>query len=210
MSVGVCVAVSDRYAHYLPGWASAVGALDPAPDQVLIVSESRPRADLLPAWEWRRLVVDAEPTFGGLWDQAIEPVGTDWVAWIGVDDRYRPGALTGLDETDADVVGFGFAYTTGQTWMPQPTRGNVLACNSNQVPCGSPLRRSLWEPGWGAPFGLFGDWATWVGMALAGAEFTATGRVDVDYYYDDHIAPPLGDTPERLRRWVEDSCSTRP
>jgi len=209
VSVGVCVAVSDSYAAHLSGWAVSVKALDPAPDQVVIAAQSRPTVELPPGWEWRPLRVSDEPSFGELWDQAIGAVDTDWVAWIGVDDRYRPGALAGIDESPADVVAFGFAYTTGQTWLPNPTRENVLACAANQVPCGSPLRRALWEPGFGNAFGPFGDWATWVGLALAGAEFTTTGRIDVDYYYDDHVPPPLEDYPRKLREWVEATC-TRP
>ena len=51
---------------------------------------------------------------------------TDWVVWIGADDRFRPTALDGIERDDADVVALGFQYDTGQTWMPHPTRERVL------------------------------------------------------------------------------------
>lgn len=202
MTIGICVAASDAYAHHLPGWAESVRALTTQPDEIVIAAQSLPDIDL-PAWTYVPLSV--EPlNFAHLWNQAIAACRTDWVAWIGADDRFRPHALDGIERDDADVVSFGLQYDTGQQWIAYPSNAAVRSLDSNKVPCGSPFRRSLWEK---MPipelFGPLADWGFWVGLAHINARFTTTSRIDVDYAYAGHVNPPMEPTRTLMRDWVQ-------
>lgn len=202
MSIGVCVVASRTYVDHLPDWAESVNALTTSPDQILVLTE-----DPVPAWfrdwSWKRL--DArDVSFAALWGQALGAMQTDWVVWIGADDRFRPTALDGLERDDADVVALGFQYDTGQTWIPHPTREQVLEVAANEVTCGSAYRRSLYDPEYmNTRFGGLADWAFWVGLAARGARFAGTGRIDVDYAYAGHVNPAAEPTRTRIHEWSQ-------
>jgi hypothetical protein len=202
VSIAVVVAASDAYAHHLPAWAESVKALTTQPDEIIVAAESLPFLDL-PTWTYVPLDMSTV-NFASIWNQAIAPARSDWVAWIGADDTYRPHALDDIEREDADVVAFGFQYDTGQQWLPQPTNASVRAVDSNHVTCGSPFRRSLWEkmpiP---AQFGPLADWGFWTGLAFIGARFAATGRIDVDYAFAGHVNPPIEPTRTYMRDWVQ-------
>lgn len=202
------VTVCHSYFDFLPGWARSVAALDTEPDEIVIVTSDIERAvtaagDVLP-----RLTVvrrDGPMQFGEWFNDAVSACSSEWVAWIGCDDRYRPHALDGIERDDADVVAFGMAYDAG-TWMPSPSAASILTLSGNEVPCGSPFRRSLWER---SPFTPhltpYEDWALWAGFARDGARFTATGRIDFDYRHHAGTPTEAEPTRTRIRQWLESS-----
>jgi len=121
----------------------------------------------------------------------FEYCDTDWISWIGIDDRYRPHALDKLDECKADVLALGFEYDTGQIWTPANVTGEqILSLQANMIPCGSPVRRDLWNQ---HPFDQrispYEDWCFWIGTAVAGATYECTLSIDVDYAYAGHFVP---------------------
>lgn len=200
MTIGVCVVASDLYKHHVAGWAESVAALTTQPDEILVVTES-PVWTGLRDWSWLRLDV-TNVEFGALWRQALRRMRTDWVVWIGADDRFRPTALDGIERDDADVVALGFQYDTGQTWMPHPTRERVLRVEANEVTCGSAFRRALFDDSLMSPeFGPLADWAFWVGLAAKGARFTSTGRIDVDYAFAGHVNPAAEPWRTQIHEW---------
>lgn len=201
MTLGVVVAASDQYASWLPRWAASVAALSTKPDLVVVAAESDPGPLGI---DYDLVIVTPPFSFARYYNAAIEACDTEWVAWVGVDDTYRPTALDGIERDDADVVALGFQYDTGQTWLPGPTRESVLRMDGNEVTCGSPFRRSLWQA---APlredFGPLADWGFYAGLAAHGARFAATGRIDVDYTYAGHSAPPNEPTRTHILDWLQ-------
>jgi hypothetical protein len=129
--------------------------------------------------------------FSNMMNLAFENCQTDWVSWVGIDDRYRPHALDKIDTCAADVLALGFQYDTGQIWTPaNVTNEQVQSLHANMITCGSPVRRWLWERN---PFDQtiapFDDWCFWVGTAVSGATYDCTLNIDVDYAYAGHTVP---------------------
>ena len=206
MTVGV-VTVCFSYFDHLRAWAASVAALDPKPDKVVIVTgdPAKSLAHLAGVGLGLFTLVRADAPFGfaDWFNTGIAACDTDWVAWIGCDDTYRPSALAGVAESDADVVVFGMEYDHGRQWRSVPTAASILEVTSNEVPCGSPFRRSLWER---QPLNValtpYEDWALWVGLAHAGATFASTGRIDFDYRTHDDTPSALEPTRTRIAEWL--------
>ena len=142
MTIGVVTVASDLYAHHLPGWAASVAALTTQPDQIVIGAQSVPVG--LPLGTYTYAPLPGEFDFADWYNRVAEACDTDWICWIGSDDRYRPHALDDIERDDADVVAFGLQYDTGQVWLPGAvTAHDVLSLRANLIPCGSPIRRSM-------------------------------------------------------------------
>ena len=187
-TIGV-ITTCHSYPDWLHSWAVSVAGLKRAPDEVVVCALDVPATvDALgDAGIGRAVVVQGQPEweFGTYLNDAIAACDTDWIVWIGCDDLFLPRALSGWEDTGADVVSFGLRAIPG-SWelvRPAPTMAEVFAADTgNLVACGSPFRRRLWE---GQPFTTdsfpFNDWAFWISCAGQGATFTATGRVDFLY-----------------------------
>lgn len=194
------------YWDWLPGWAQSVAALDTRPDDVVIVAGDPARAVGATATHLSHARVVAAPSgefqFASWLNAGVEACAADWVAWIGVDDRYRPTALDGLDDMPADVAVFGMRAGTWDS-TTAPTIRELTAIDSNSVPCGSPFRRWLWER---TPFqphlAPFEDWAFYVGAAFNGGRFAPTGRIDFDYRMHDDTYTAMEPTRTRIREWA--------
>lgn len=189
-SLGV-VGVCHSYPHHIPGWLKSVRELNRKPDEIVLVlyneiDETQYNLQGVKVIKWYK---DFE--YSNMMNLAFEACNTDWIAWIGIDDRYRPHALDKIDSCEADVLALGFQYDTGQIWNPTPTNAEqILSLHANMIPCGSPVRRWLWEK---QPFeqriAPFDDWCFWVGTAVNGATYDATSDIDVDYEYGGHWVP---------------------
>jgi len=118
---------------------------------------------------------------------------------VNADDRYRPGALDGIDAWAEDVMVMGNAFL-GQTWLGMPDRREIARVRFNCVPCGSPVRLDAYRrsPGF-VDMMPFSDWALWVGLARTGATFARTGRIDYDYRWHADSFDPAVAEPTRLR-----------
>jgi len=201
MSISLVVCCSKKYEHHLPGYMEAVDALTTKPDEVVLVTDG-----VVPDFDCTLINTDQGWNLGNWYNLGFAAATADWVVWTGVDDRLRPHALEQVRTCQADVLAFGLQYTTRQKWLPLTvTAEQVLQVKENLVPCGSPVRRSLWQ---GIPFQPqlypFDDWAFWVGCAAQGAIFTTTNTIDVDYDYGPgHINPPIEPTRTHIAEWAK-------
>lgn len=196
--VGV-VSICHGYPDDISGFIESVRALNRKPDRVVLVlfdEIDRTKLDLdgITIIDWSGDFIYSE-----MMNLAFEHCETDWVSWIGIDDRYRPHALDKLDTCVADVLALGFQYDTEQIWIPSNvTAKQILSLEENMIPCGSPVRRWLWEE---IPFDKttdpLMDWCFFVGTALSKATYDSTQNIDVDYDYVDHWAPT-----EKLARFT--------
>lgn len=205
-TVGI-VTACHTYTHFLEQWCAGIRGLNTKPDQIVIAA-SDPTEVLqtvegkLPDYKVTKPRTDF--VLGSYLNHAIEACETDWIIWIGVDDRYRPHALDGLKFVNQDVRAMGMRYTNGREWIPSNLSADqILRVTANEIPCGSAFRRALWEK---YPFNTemapFEDWALWIGFAALGATFTSSGRVDFDYAeHPAQITPPLEPTRTRIREW---------
>lgn len=189
-SVGV-VAICHGYPEHIDGWIKSVRELNRQPDEIVLVlfheiDVTQYNLKGVKVIKWYK---DFE--FGSMMNLAFESCNTDWIAWIGIDDRYRPHALDKIDSCEADVLALGFQYNTGQLWTPARTNSEeILALHANMIPCGSPVRKWLWKrQPFEQQYAPVDDWTFWVGTALSGATYDATLDIDVDYDYADHWVP---------------------
>ena len=119
-SIGV-VGICHGYPEKINGWVAAVRDLQTKPDEIVLVlwtgiDKTELDLDGIKVIDW-----NGDFEYSNMMNFAIENCQTDWIAWIGIDDRYRPWALNKLKETDADVLALGFQYDTGQVWLPNKT-----------------------------------------------------------------------------------------
>jgi hypothetical protein len=181
-TIGIVTTLWSYY-DFLPGWCESVKALNYQPDKIVIAAHDAEKT-LSIAGQYldnvETVQVEGEFNWAHFLNQAFEACDTDWIAWIGVDDRYRPCALNGITEADADLVAFGMKYKSNQReWH---YGGNLHDWpHYNPIPPGSPLRRWLWEK---IPFQThltWPDWGFWASSHFLGATTMGTGRVDYDY-----------------------------
>jgi len=147
--------------------------------------------------------------FSDMMNLAFENCQTDWVSWVGIDDRYRPHALDKIDTCAADVLALGFQYDTGQIWTPaNVTNEQIQSLHANMITCGSPVRRWLWERN---PFDQriapFDDWCFWVGTAVSGATYACTLDIDVEYAYAGHTVPSDSLARATVTQYLQDQLS---
>ena len=189
-TVGV-VSICHGYPQDIPNWIQSVRLLNRKPDKIVLVlfadiDQSDLDLDGITVVPWFD-----DFAFSDMMNLAFEYCDTDWVSWIGIDDRYRPHALDKIDTCEADVLALGFQYDTGQIWTPaNVTAEQILSLHANMIPCGSPVRRWVWERN---PFDQriapYDDWCFWIGTAVAGATYDCTLNIDVDYAYAGHAVP---------------------
>jgi hypothetical protein len=204
-TVGV-VSICHGYPEKIAGWLESVRNLNRKADEIVLVLYSEIRTtnlnlDGVKVVRWNR-----EFEYSNMMNLAVESCNTDWISWIGIDDRYRPHALDKIDSSEADVLALGFEYDTGQIWTPTATHSEeILSMRANMIPCGSPFKRWLWER---IPFDQniapSDDWAFWLGTALSGAKYDATLDIDVDYEYEGHWVPNDSECRARLIQWLVD------
>lgn len=197
VTVSVIGACAPNYYDHLPGWLASVDALQRRPDDVVVCA---PEGAPLPSWVRR-----VEPPMLGWawapWHNAAAFASTgEYVAHIGIDDRYYPHALDGCDAWTADVVVFGMDYDDSPgvfgAWIPDVA--TIAAGAHDYVPCGSPIRRAMFDRLGGWQDHLFPaiDWALWVGAARLGGTFERTGRID--FWYRAHDLTPQVSEAHRL------------
>lgn len=199
--VGIC----HGYEQKINGWVQSIRKLNRKPDEVVLVlwlGTDRTDLDLdgIKVIDW-----DGDFAYSEMFNLGIANCDTDWIAWIGIDDRYRPHALDKVDNCTADVLALGFQYDTGQVWSPAKTTADeILSMRANMIPCGSPFRKWLWER---IPFDQtitpWDDWVFWCGTALLKATYDSTFDLDVDYEYADHFVPADSEARVVIPQWIE-------
>lgn len=201
-TVGIVTTVGT-YEQFLPDWCRSVRGLQRKPDRVVIAAHDHETVQAITDKELPQAIVvpvDTEFQLATYLNEAVALCDTDWIAWIGVDDRYRPHALNGIDIVETDIYIYGMRIPDGREWVG----GEIeKALEYNPAPCGSPFKRWIWEA---IPFqpelAPFEDWAFWVGARSLGATAKKTGRIDFDYAtHPAQIVPPVEPTATFIREW---------
>lgn len=198
--VGIC----HGYPEKLNGWIESIHQLNRKPDEIVLVLWDQIILDNLHLDGIKVIAWSGDFQYSNMMNLAIKNCDTDWIAWIGVDDRYRPHALDKIDNCTADVLALGFQYDTGQLWTPVKTNPDeILSMRANMIPCGSPFRKWLWEKiAFDQSIAPFDDWVFWLGTALSGATYDATLDIDVDYEYEGHFVPNDGQARATISDWL--------
>jgi hypothetical protein len=199
--VGIC----HGYPEKINGWIESVRNLNRKPDQIVLVLWDQIIIDDLDLDGIKVIAWSKDFAYSNMMNLAIENCDTDWIAWIGIDDRYRPHALDLIDNCAADVLALGFQYDTGQIWTPAKTNADeILSMRANMIPCGSPFRKWLWEKiSFDQSIAPFDDWVFWLGTALSKATYDATLDIDVDYEYEGHWSPSDAEARATISDWLE-------
>lgn len=205
--VGIC----HGYPEKLNGWIESIQQLNRKPDEVVLVLWDQIVVDDLNLDGIKVVAWSGDFEYSNMMNLAIQNCDTNWIAWIGVDDRYRPHALDKIDSCQADVLALGFEYDTGQLWTPAKTTADeILSLRANMIPCGSPFRKWLWEQ---IPFDQsiapFDDWIFWLGTALSEATYDATCDIDVDYEYAGHFVPNDAHARATISDWLAKPLQTK-
>jgi hypothetical protein len=204
-SLGV-VAICHSYPEKIDGRLKSVRALNRKPDEIVLVLWTGIETEDLDLDGVKIISWDKDFAYSDMMNLAFENCKTDWISWIGIDDRYRPHALDKIDTCDADVLALGFQYDTGQLWTPaNVTAEQILGLIANMIPCGSPVRRSFWEKQkFEQRIAPFDDWCFWIGTALSGAKYDCTLDIDVDYEYAGHWVPNDGEARATVTQYLID------
>lgn len=185
VSIGIVTTVGTYEAH-LPGWCASVRNLNTKPDRIVVAAHHPDKVRRILATEGITAAVVAvkeEFLLSRYLNRAIAACETDWIVWIGVDDRYRPVALDGLDSLQADILQYGIQIGGDRKWYG----GKMSECDQyNPVACGSPFRRWIWKT---HPFQEhlfpYEDWGFWISAHYSGAKARMSGRIDYDYSVHD-------------------------
>lgn len=202
-TVGV-VGICHGYPEKINRWIESIHKLNRQPDEIVLVLWDEIILDDLNLNGIKVVAWSGDFAYSDMMNLAVQNCDTDWIAWIGVDDRYRPHALDKIDDCKADVLALGFEYDTGQIWSPtKTTPEEILSMHANMIPCGSPFRKWLWEQ---IPFDQsiapFDDWVFWLGTALSNATYDATLNLDVDYEYAGHWVPNDSQARATIADWL--------
>lgn len=200
------VSICHSYPEKIAGWLDSVRALNRKPDQIVLVLYNKIFIKDLDLDGVKVVFWDGDFEYSNMMNLAFQNCDTDWISWIGIDDRYKPHALDKIDTCEADVLALGFQYDTGQIWTPaNVTAEQILSLHANMIPCGSPVRKWLWEQ---QPFeqriAPFDDWCFWIGTALSGAKYDCTLNLDVDYEYAGHWVPNESDARRTVTQYLVD------
>lgn len=200
------VSICHSYPEKIAGWLDSVRALNRKPDQIVLVLWSGIDKSQLDLDDVKVIFWDGDFEYSNMMNLAFQNCDTDWISWIGIDDRYKPHALDKIDTCEADVLALGFQYDTGQIWTPaNVTAEQILSLHANMIPCGSPVRKWLWEQ---QPFeqqiAPFDDWCFWIGTALSGAKYDCTLNLDVDYEYAGHWVPNESEARRTVTQYLVD------
>jgi hypothetical protein len=164
------------HTRFLREWVTAIEALDPAPDEVILSTDVS------------RFIPEVNSVchrMGGDWKypqayhltKALGLVATDWV-WIhDIDDLAFPDALKGVDEVEADVFQMGYLRSDGEVHIPSP----LVEEGKNRLVAGSCVRTSVLRGVGGFPDCAFQDWALWSKLANTGASFAFSDRPRFHY-----------------------------
>lgn len=177
VTVVTCV-YGTQYGEFIDRWADSVEHLQPAPDHVIVASDS---PYTIPCAE--TLMADYEGHPQAFYQQlAVTHADTDWVWPLDIDDLAIPNALRGLDKVKADVWQMGFDRSDGEMYLPpQLTNRAYLAQSANVYVGSSAIRCDAFHAAGGIPDIALQDWGLWRRMARNGAKFESSGRVHFRY-----------------------------
>jgi hypothetical protein len=163
------IAQGVEYAQFASRWWSSVVAMDPLPDEVVIVIGKEDHAGIrdLVTDDVNTRIVELDEPFSNAYFRAGADAGScTWIGFCGIDDQMLPQAYADIPEATragAEILVGTVLLSSGTIW-----RGswNPLSLRQfNTLPAHSPVRRSLYERAGGFPDIHWSDWGFWLRCA---------------------------------------------
>ena len=180
MSVTVVSCVyGDFHRRFVPRWQAAVSALDPAPDAVIVGSDSE-----LEVTGAKVVASYCHWQYPQAWhlQQAITAAPTEWVWIVDIDDVAMPDGLAGLHDVASDVWATGYERSDGEVFLPpRLTAAGILASERNEYAAGSMIRTDIFREVGGFADVALQDWALWRRLARYGATVEPSSRAHFLY-----------------------------
>jgi hypothetical protein len=151
-------------------WLASVKALEPAPREVLVATESYRHLTDGVTEIFRRRNDGSEYPQPFYLNAALEQVQTKWVWQLDIDDVAFPDALADIDERVADVVQMGYERSDGLVHLPK--RWGPI----NQYVAGSLIRTDAIRHIGGFRDVEHQDSDLWERLIYAGAVFASADR----------------------------------
>lgn len=159
----------DTHDEFEDRWWEAVGLLNPAPRECVVVTDCAMDGWTHPQARHLQVAVEGE-------------VETEWVWFLDIDDIAFPDALQGLDQVDAEVWQLGYLRSDGEEYIPpQLSAAEVLALAWNPFVAGSCVRTEAFHRVGGFRDIALQDWGLWRALAAEGATFQSSGRAHFHY-----------------------------
>jgi hypothetical protein len=181
MTVTVVSCVYGDYPRFSGRWARAVGGLDPAPDAVVVASDTN--LDIDGAWTIKSVCDWKHPQAYYL-QLAITRATTDWVWIVDIDDIPYKDGLDGLEELAdwVDVWQMGFDRSDGETYVPPALSPDEFLASDRNVYVGtSAIRTDIFHDCGGYPDVALQDWGLWRRLARHRAIVESSGRTHFRY-----------------------------
>ena len=172
----VCYGLYDQY---LPRWFEFVCAMDPAPVDVVVVTDRAQPVDVRQVIAPRR----GRWPYSTYLNDAVAAAKTDHVAAVDVDDEVLPDALADTN-FDVDVFVWGLQRSDGLLHMPTcRSAQEVLALDYNPYNHGSVHTVDIWRRAGGYRDIAYSDWGFFVDCARVGATFATSNRPNYRYWW---------------------------
>ncbi len=178
VTVVSCV-YGTHHRKFVPRWQAAVSALDPAPDAVIVGSDSE-----LEITGARVVATYCHWTHPQAWhlQQAIMAATTEWVWIVDIDDLPFVDGLQGLHDVTSDVWQIGFERSDGEIHLPpRLTAAEYLSSEQNHYVGSAMIRTDIFQEVGGFQDLAFQDWALWRRLARAGASVEPSDRTHFAY-----------------------------
>lgn len=199
----------EQFKDYIPGWWDAVLAMDPLPNEVVIVYGDPDRIGLRDSvpegvpFPVKRVPWTVVPTVANLWNCAVNHASSDWVVPCPIDDRLTPHALLDIPVADAsgaellvDAIRF---KNTGEVW--QGTWAPSLMARGMTLPTMAPFKKSLLDripdP---FPAIYYSDWGFYMRCAKAGIQTYQSNNIRMVYNDSLGVGRESEMDPERKQR----------
>jgi hypothetical protein len=174
VTVVSCV-YGEHYRRFVPRWAAALAALDPAPDAVIVAADSQ--LDITGTrviasychWRYPQALY---------LQQAIMAATTDWVWIVDIDDVAFPDGLQGLHDVLGDVWAVGYERSDGEVFIPGAAYDLDAAC---PFAAGSMVRTDIFREVGGFSDVALQDWSLWRKLYRHGAAFSLSDRAHYCY-----------------------------
>jgi hypothetical protein len=189
------ICYGESYETYLPAWIDAVERLDPAPADVVLVTDRRQK------FPWRQIVAPrtGRYPYTAYLNAAVAAADTDHVATVDIDDEIFPDALAGTDYS-VDVYVWGLERSDGLLHFPvNRSAEEVLSLDYNPFNHGGVHTVDIWRrAGRFRDIGYL-DWGFFLDCARVGATFGTSGRANYRYLWhpDESVMGPLLEDHER-------------
>lgn len=170
MTIGLMtIAEGKDYAPFVQRWWDSVIAMNPLPDEVIVVigrDDAAGTRNVITDEALVRLVVLDEPFSNNYFTEGVKATTSEWVGFCGVDDMMLPRAYSEVQYATAlgAEIMVGSVLLNGEKLWRGSWNPSVMH-QYNPLPAHSPFRKELWERVGGFPDLHWSDWGFWLKCA---------------------------------------------